>query len=127
MISETDNIIIKDRVKMIVDLISKKEFEKLHQYAYINKSWRSNGETNEEGFKKFGKWITGQLDMWAEDEGNDFVVDAFEEDNLEIDELPNGIYNCSFQPTSYGGELDFWFEFKISIAELEKTEFNVNM
>ena len=116
-------------IKEIVELIAEKKFTEMSEKVLINESWCGNSGTQADGIDKFKKWITGQLAMWEEDEGVPFRVDSFSIDKLNLGELSNGVSNSIYQPTSYGEDLDFWFEFVI----LERhdnnlqIEFNVNM
>lgn len=73
-----------------------------------------------------------QLAMWEEDEGKKFVVDHFEkscmenihEERLEIDKRDMVSYN----PTSFGEQLDFWFEIEFFIENGQiKAVFDVNI
>ena len=80
----------------------------------------------------FGKWLVEQLAMWEEDEGKKFVVDHFErscmenihEERLETDKRDIVSYN----PTSFGEQLDFWFEIEFFIENGQiKAVFDVNI
>ena len=73
-----------------------------------------------------------QLAMWEEYEGKKFVVDHFEkscmenihEERLEIDKGDMVSYN----PTSFGEQLDFWFEIEFFIENGQiKAVFDVNI
>ena len=73
-----------------------------------------------------------QLAVWEEDEGKKFVVDHFEkfcmenihEERLKIDKRDMVSYN----PTSFGEQLDFWFEIEFFIENGQiKAVFDVNI
>lgn len=70
--------------------------------------------------------------MWEEDEDKQFVVDHFKkscmenihETKLEIDKRDMASYN----PTSFGEQLDFWFEIEFFIENGQiKGVFDVNI
>lgn len=116
-------------VKVIVNNIADKKYDELAAVAQIHSSWVESGQTQEQAFLEFGKWLDEQLAMWAEDEEKEFVVDRFDEACLGDIELEED--NTSFttyNPTNSGEELDFWFEIDFKVEENGPitATFNVN-
>lgn len=117
-------------VKSIVNAIADKKYAELASVAQINSSWIKSGQTQEEAFREFGKWLDEQLSMWEEDEERKFVVDKFDEsclDDIELEE--NNTSFTTYNPTSFGEELDIWFEIKFRMEENGQitATFNVNL
>lgn len=119
-------------IKLMVDTIADKEYTKLISIIPPKPSWASfNGaeSTPENDCLGFGEWLDGQLSMWEEDEDKKFVVDHFNESCLDEIELEND--NTSFvtyNPTSFGEKLDFWFEIDFEIKGEQITAiFDVNI
>ena len=122
---------IANRVEEIINCIAQSEYDKLASITKIESSWCDENKSQESGIKAFEEWITEQLALWSEDEGKEFVVDKFDENclDLDIEEVKNERIFVTYSPTSYGEELDFWFEIKMYLDE-ENTlisEFNVNI
>lgn len=116
-------------VKVIVNNIADKKYDELAAVAQIHSSWVESGQTQEQAFLEFGKWLDEQLAMWAEDEEKEFVIDHFDEACLGDIELEED--NTSFttyNPTNSGEELDFWFEIDFKVEENGPitATFNVN-
>lgn len=116
-------------VKVIVNNIADKKYDELAAVAQIHSSWVESGQTQEQAFLEFGKWLDEQLAMWAEDEEKEFVIDRFDEACLGDIELEED--NTSFttyNPTNSGEELDFWFEIDFKVEENGPitATFNVN-
>lgn len=116
-------------VKSIVNNIADKKYDELAAVAQIQSSWVESGQTQDQAFLEFGKWLDEQLAMWAEDEEKEFVVDRFDEACLNDIELEED--NTSFttyNPTNSGEELDFWFEIDFKVEENGQitATFNVN-
>lgn len=117
------------RVRSIVNNIAAKKYVELASVARIDSSWVKPGQTREQAFSDFGEWLDEQLSMWEEDEEREFVVDGFDESCLGDIELEED--NTSFttyNPTSFGEELDIWFEIKFVLDENGQitATFNVN-
>ena len=116
-------------VKYIVNNIADKKYAELASVARIDSSWIKSGQTQEQAFSEFGEWLDEQLSMWEEDEERKFVVDKFDKSCLADIELEKD--NTSFttyNPTSFGEELDLWFEIKFCVDKNEQitATFNVN-
>lgn len=116
-------------VKVIINNIADKKYDELAAVAQIHSSWVESGQTQEQAFLEFGKWLDEQLAMWAEDEEKEFVVDRFDEACLGDIELEED--NTSFttyNPANSGEELDLWFEIAFKVEENERmtATFNVN-
>lgn len=116
-------------VKVIVNNIADKKYDELAAVAQIHSSWVESGQTQEQAFLEFGKWLDEQLAMWAEEEEKEFVIDRFDEACLGDIELEED--NTSFttyNPTNSGEELDFWFEIDFKVEENGPitATFNVN-
>ncbi len=105
-------------VKVIINNIADKKYAELAAAAQIHSSWVEAGQTQEQAFSEFGKWLDEQLAMWAEDEEKEFVIDRFDEACLGDIELEED--NTSFttyNPTNSGEELDLWFEIAFKVEE----------
>lgn len=116
-------------VKSIVNNIADKKYDELAAVAQIHSSWVESGQTQEQAFLEFGKWLDEQLAMWAEDEEKEFVVDRFDEaclDDIELEEDNTSF--TTYNPTNSGEELDFWFEIDFKVEENGQitATFNVN-
>lgn len=119
-------------IKLMVDTIANKEYTKLISIIPPKPSWSSfiDAEpTLENDCLGFGRWLNEQLAIWEEDEDKKFVVDHFNESCLGEIELEND--NTSFvtySPTSFGEELDFWFEIDFEVKGEQITAiFDVNI
>ena len=66
--------------------------------------------------------------LWSEDYEKEFVVDAFDESKLTLDDLENGHSISEYSPTSHGEELDFWFELNMCTDDADDLilTFNIN-
>ena len=111
---------VTEIVREFVNAVADKEYKKLASIMKTE-SFCSNGETQEEGFLFFGKWLDEQLAAWEEDYEHPFVVDHFQEKSLDLNEgkmFQSGdeiFAAATYSPTSNGELLDFWFEFDITI------------
>lgn len=119
-------------IQLMVDTIADKEYAKLVSSIPPKTSWSSWNDaepTPENACIGFGQWLDGQLAMWEEDEDKKFVVDHFNDSCLEDIELEED--NTSFvtyNPTSFGEELDFWFEIDFKLENEQITAvFDVNI
>ncbi len=118
-----------ENIKNIINCISFDEYEKLILFTAIEGSWLEDEESQEDGLKIFEEWLKGQLEMWAEDEEKEFVIDKFDKNNLSFDSLSDNEASATYKPTSYGEELDFWFEFFFSVNDNDELTsiFSVNI
>lgn len=119
----------QELIKTIVNYIADKKYSELASVAEINSSWIKSGQTQKQAFAEFGRWLDEQLAMWEEDEERKFVVDHFDDECLDDIELEED--NTSFatyNPTSFGEPLDFWFEIALKLEENDEitATFNVN-
>ena len=118
-------------VEKIVNHIADKKYAELASIAKIDESWIDEGQTLEQAFVSFGKWLDEQLEMWAEDEEREFVVDRFDasrlDDEIEVEDDDRAF--ASYSPTNSGEQLDFWFEFDFAVGGDGKVaaKFNVNV
>lgn len=125
----------EELIKLMVDTIADKEYPKLVASIPPKLSWASYIDaepTLENACLGFGKWLVEQLAMWDEYEGKKFVVDNFDKSCMEdIHEERLEIYNrdmVSYNPTSFGEPLDFWFEIEFCIENGQiKAVFDVNI
>lgn len=119
----------KERVRSIINFISQGEFDKLSSVTLIASSWCGKGSTQEDGIKAFENWLKELFEAWEEDFDQKYVVDPFDEACLDLGEFANGQYFATYNPTSHGEELDFWFEIKLRLNEKDEliSEFNVNI
>ena len=125
----------QELIQSMVDTIADKEYAKLVSSIPPKSSWASYIDmepTPENACLGFGKWLTEQLALWEEDEGKKFVVDHFEkscmedihEARLETDKRDM----VSYSPTSFGKQLDFWFEIEFFIENGQmKAVFDMNI
>ena len=125
----------QELIALMVDTIADKEYAKLVSSIPPKLSWVSYidaEQTLENACLGFGKWLVEQLAMWEEDEGKKFVVDHFEkscmenihEERFETDKR----VIVSYSPTSFGEQLDFWFEIEFFIENGQiKAVFDVNI
>ncbi|MBD5481646.1 MAG: hypothetical protein HDR15_03810 [Lachnospiraceae bacterium] len=119
-------------IKLMVDTIANKDYTKLVFSIPPKPSWASFNDaeqTPENDCLGFGQWLDEQLAMWEEDEDKKFVVDHFNESCLDEIELEED--NTSFvtyNPTSFGERLDFWFEIDFEVKDEQITAiFDVNI
>ncbi len=121
-------------IKQMINTIADKDYKKLASFMRIDPSWIHEGQTMEEAFEKLGEWIDGQLEMWEEYEGRKFVIDHFNESN--IDELDfsslekQNFTMSSYQPANQGENIDeFWFEIAFRIENNGElvSELNINV
>ena len=128
----------QELIKLMVDTIADKEYAKLASSIPPKPSWASyiHAEpTFENACLGFGKWLVEQLTMWEEDEDKKFVVDHFQKSCMEnIDDAhearleTNNRDMVSYNPTSFGEQLDFWFEIEFFIENGQiKAVFDVNI
>lgn len=112
-------------VKELINCISAGEFEKIPSNVDIHKSWYSGDMTRDEAINEFKEWLEGTLALWREENGKDYVIDAFNEASMDCDDLEF----IEYAPRSNGEKLDFWFE--IFVYQNEGREpriiFNVNV
>ena len=112
-------------IRELINCIANGEFEKIPSNVDIDKSWYSGGMTRDDAIREFKEWLEGQLNLWRDESGKDYVIDAFDEASLDCDDLEFIEYN----PKSHGERLDFWFE--IFARQDESGEpmltFNVNV
>ena len=116
-------------IRTIVNYIADKKYAELALVAEINSSWIKSGQTQEQAFLEFGKWLDEQLAMWEEYEERPFVIDHFDESCLDDIELEdNNTSFTTYNPTNSGEELDIWFEINFKAEENDKITavFNVN-
>ena len=125
MDQETYKAKVISTVKQLIDCISAGEFDKIPSNVDIHKSWYSGDKSRDEAIGEFREWLEGTLNLWSEESGKEYVIDAFDEASMDSDELEFIEYN----PTSNGEKLDFWFE--IFVRPNEDGEpaiiFNVNV
>lgn len=129
----------EELIKLMVDTIADKEYAKLVSSIPPKLSWASYidaEQTLENACLGFGKWLVEQLAMWEEDEGKKFVVDHFEKSCMEdigeeeLEEEFEIYKSCEmyYKPTSFGEQLDFWFEIEFFIENGQiKAVFDVNI
>lgn len=120
---------INKKVKEVVNYISREEYDKILTVASIDASWCGTQGTQSDGVREFSEWLRGQFALWTEDDGKDYVVDPFIEENLDILQT-EGVYAfATYSATSDGEMLDFWLEFECAYDEHEQVKivFNVNI
>jgi len=125
----------QELIELMVDTIADKEYAKLVSSIPPKLSWASYIKaepTPENACLGFGKWLVEQLALWEEDEGKKFVVDHFKKSCMEdIHEERLETYKkdmVSYNPTSFGEGLDFWFEIEFFIENGQiKAVFDINI
>ena len=124
-------------IRLMIDAIAEKEYTKLVSTIPPELSWATfdNAEpTPENACLGFGKWLDMQLAMWEDDYGKKFVVDHFNKSCMEeVDESDesrletNNRTMISYNPASFGEELEFWFEIEFEVSDKTMSAtFNVN-
>lgn len=122
---------IEELVKDIINCVAEKDYDELEQIALIDEEWIEEDEEQNDGFRRFEEWIEDQLSSWEEETGEEFVIDSFDKEYLEIDiDQDNG--ECAlatYTPTSDSEDLDIWFEFRCTADKDDKIQavFTVNM
>lgn len=122
---------ITDVIKEVINCISEKNYDSLNHFVTVDDEWLEEDETQEDGISRFEEWMEEQLEAWSEDIGEEFVIDPFDEEYLEID-FDDEDDSCAFAtytPTSDEEDLDLWFEFRCTADDDEKVtvSFTVNM
>lgn len=128
----------QELIQLMVDTIADKEYAKLVSSIPPKLSWASYIDaepTSENACLGFGKWLVEQLAMWEEDEDKKFIVDHFEKSCIEdIDDIDEAMLETDdgdmvcYNPTSFGEQLDFWFEIEFFIENGQiKAVFDVNI
>lgn len=79
-------------------------------------------EILQEACLRFGETIDTMLEIWAEDEGREFVVDYFDVSGIDTTEiLPSKPHEClnmvDYQLANAEEPLDFWFEMEFRIEQ----------
>ena len=119
-------------IKLMVNTIADKEYTKLVSSIPPKPSWSSFCDaepTPENDCLGFGQWLDEQLAIWEEYEDKKFVVDHFDESCLDEIELEDdGTSFVTYNPTSFGERLDFWFEIDFTVKGDQITAiFDVNI
>lgn len=126
---------IEELVQLMVNAIADKEYAKLVSSIPPKLSWASYidaEQTLENACLGFEKWLVEQLALWEEDYDKKFVVDHFEKSSMEdIHKERLEAYKkvmVSYNPTSFGEPLDFWFEIEFFIENGQiKAVFDINI
>lgn len=120
----------KDRIRNLINYISQNKYSEISSIAMIDPSWYSENETQEDGIRVFEEWIKGQLQLWADYNGREFVVDPYMEKQLNLRNVEDEVNQLvgEYTPTSHGEELEFWFELDVYKDENDNLIlcFNVN-
>lgn len=122
---------IEELVKDIINCVSEKDYNELEQIAVIDEEWIEEDEDQNDGFRRFEDWIEDQLESWEEETGEEFVIDPFDREYMEID-IDRDNENCAlvtYTPTSDSEDLEIWFEFRCTVDDNDKVKvvFTVNM
>ena len=117
------------KTEKLINYVSQGQFDQISSVAMIEDSWCGENKDQEEGICEFKEWLKELLALWSEDYDKEFVVDAFDENNLKLRKLENGRSFAEYSPTSHGEELDFWFELNMHIDDAGNLilKFNVNV
>lgn len=120
---------IARRIKVIVNDISREEYDDILTVAFIDSSWCGTQGTQADGIKEWSEWLHGQFALWTEDDGKAYVVDPFDEQYMEILQTEGTYAFVTYTATSHGEPLDFWFEFECTYDENEQVKivWNVNI
>lgn len=120
----------KDKIRNLINYISQNKYSEISSIAMIDPSWCSENETQEDGIRAFEEWIKGQLQLWADDNGREFVIDPYVEKQLNLRNVEDEVNRLvgEYTPNSHGEELEFWFELDVYIDENDNFTlcFNVN-
>ncbi len=120
-------------IKEMINAIADKDFPRLVTSIPPKTTWAKYidaEETAENACVGFGKWLGEQLALWEEDNEQKYVVDHFTPECLDgIDELhKGGISINTYNPTSFGEQLDFWFEIEFHVENEQITAvFDINI
>lgn len=120
-----------ENIKQIINFISNDEYSKLHTITNIDNSWCEEGKSQIEAIEFFESKIKELLEGWSEYEEKEFVIDEFDEKNFDLgmqDFDGKGVFS-TYNPTSYGETLDFWFEVEFVVDENDNftSWFNINI
>lgn len=120
----------KDRIKSLINYISQNKYSDISSVAMIDASWCSENESQEDGICTFEKWVKEQLQLWTDDNDKEFIIDCYDEKQLDLRIVENDA-NCligEYTPTSYAEELEFWFELDLCKDENDNIIlcFNIN-
>ena len=129
MTQEKFEMMATERVKQIVNCISREEYDRLLSVTQIDNSWCGEGGTQADGINAFTEWLKEQFALWTEEDGKDYVVDLFDKKWLQLDKLESNYAFATYSATSHGEMLDFWFEFELTVDENEQLTavLNVNI
>lgn len=120
-------------IEEMVNAIADGNFPRLAASIPPKLSWahQIDGEnTVENACIGFGKWLGEQLALWEEYDGEQYVVDRFNPECLDKIDAPdeNGISFNTYNPTSFGTQLDFWFEIEFQVKNDQITAvFDINI
>lgn len=125
----------QELIRLMIDTIADKEYVKLVSSIPPKLSWASYIDaepTAENACLGFGTWLDEQLAVWEEDEDKKFAVDPFQKSCMEDIHEARLAMECrdmaSYNPTSFGEPLDFWFEVEFFLENGQlKAEFDVNI
>ncbi len=118
----------KSIVRDLINYIAQDEYHKIASIVMIDPSWCLENETQADGIRSFEEWLKGQLQLWSDDYGKEYIIDPFNEKNLCLSNLENNRSFSEYNPTSHGEELDFWFELDMHVDENDELVmcFNIN-
>lgn len=120
----------KDKIKDLINYISQDRYSYISSVAKIDSSWCSENETQEDAIRVFEEWIKGQLQMWADYNNREFVIDFYDEKQLNLRNIEDEVNTLvgEYTPTSHGEELEFWFELDLYKDENDNVilYFNIN-
>lgn len=108
---------VKKRIASFINALARKDGDQLVQAVSIAPAWLKSGETPAHYLLDMSNWIEEQLALWAEDEGHPFVIDAYHEDQLDWDFQSLEDNAITYRPTSFGEELDFWFDIELALTD----------
>lgn len=108
---------VKKRIASFINALARKEVDQLAQLVSIAPVYLDEGETVTQHLLDMSNWIEEQLALWAEDEGHPFVIDAYHEDQLDWDFHSLEDNAITYRPTSFGEELDFWFDIELALTD----------
>ena len=95
--------------------VTEKNYEILGSLITIDKSWSDDCADN--AAECFAEWLEGQLEMWTEDYEKEFIIDSYDEKQVDSNAFGNGRAFYVYNPTSNGEALDFWFEIQFNEDE----------
>lgn len=127
MTEEQFDAMVIERVKAIVDCISKGDFDKLS--ALTLSIGFEDEEPEKDGAEWLQQWFKEVFELWGENHGKEYVVDSFNEMGLELDERDYKHTLATYHVVGHGEFIPLWFIMDMYLNDNNEfiTEFVVNI